>query len=89
MQTGMQAGAKDELHQELEQPMGQNTESASEQATAPGSESTTEPIAEVKPNLMPSIKFVKEDKAVFATNGANLRSEPWRAVSISTPFRAR
>ena len=69
----MQTGAKDELHQELEQPTGQNHDSAAEQAAAPGSESTTEPIAEVKPNLMPSIKFVKEDKTVFATNGANLR----------------
>ena len=69
----MQTGAKNEFHQELEPPIGQNHEPVAEQAAAQVSQPTTEPIAEVKPNLMPSIKFVKEDKTVFATNGANLR----------------
>jgi ferredoxin len=69
----MQTGAKDELHQELDQPFGQKTNPVVEQATAQVSESTTEPIAEGKSKLMPSITFVNEDKAVFVTQGANLR----------------
>ena len=69
----MQTGVKDELHPEPNQPIGQNNEPAVEQAAAQVSEPTPEPIAEGKSKLMPSIKFVKEGKEVFAAQGANLR----------------
>ena len=69
----MQTGAKDELHPELNQSIGQTHEPAVEHATAQVSEPTPEPIAEGKSKLMPSIKFVKEGKEVIAAQGANLR----------------
>jgi ferredoxin len=65
----MQTGATDELHPNLNQPIGQGTE----QTTEPELEPESEPSATPKPGLMPSIKFVKEDKLVFAAEGANLR----------------
>jgi ferredoxin len=69
----MQTGAKDELHQNLNQPIGQETEPNAEPAATPELVPVAEPLAAAKSKLMPSIKFVKEDKEVFAMDGANLR----------------
>jgi ferredoxin len=69
----MQTGAKDELYQELDHSIEPTPDPTVEPAAAQVSEPTSEPIAEGNSKLMPSITFVKEDKAVFATQGANLR----------------
>ncbi|HEY9642559.1 MAG TPA: 2Fe-2S iron-sulfur cluster-binding protein [Coleofasciculaceae cyanobacterium] len=65
----MQTGSKEELQQKQEPDFDQETEQAPEQAIEPTADSTVKS----QPKLMPCIKFVKEDKSVFATDGANLR----------------
>lgn len=65
----MQTGSEEELQQLRGQDSVQETEQSAQQAVG----LTAQPDAESRSKLMPCIKFVKEDKSVFAMDGANLR----------------
>jgi ferredoxin len=65
----MQTGSREELRQEQEPTLDQPTEQAIDRTV----ESAVAPAVEPQPKLTPCIKFVKEDKSVFAVDGANLR----------------